>query len=377
MHFSTQIRSWERTFLGLFLTFSTLLAGTLPAQALAVPEQFIRLASSPTLAKPGILLLDPTDQQILFSLDPDVQRAPASVLKLLSMATVLSVYNPDLQFKTTISETSKGDTFLLTGSDDPWLTQNTFEQQQYGRAFSPSLIDAVLAAHPELKSITLEYKDVYTLDIQALQRYFAGRVVITPVKVSTTSDATTELASIHSPTLGKIVEFTLLYSDNALADRLARMAARAMGFTTDSAGLESAFTKTLTDLGISAAGIHIFDGNGLSHDDRISARQILQLLLAVKNNPKFQPILEGLPTSGQTGTLKYRFEHDAPNAVGLVHAKTGWINTTISLAGFVTVGDKEYVFAIIANHIHNLESARQAARVTIDQMLGTIAKPQK
>ena len=69
--------------------------------------------------------------------------------------------------------------------------------------------------------------------------------------------------------------------------------------------------------------------------------------------------------------------NDAPNAVGLVHAKTGWINTTISLAGFVTVGDKEYVFAIIANHIHNLESARQAARVTIDQMLGTIAKPQK
>ena len=156
MHFSTQICSWQRTLLSLFLTFSVLLAGTLPANALAVPEQFIRLASSPTLAKPGILLLDPTDQQILFSLDPDVQRAPASVLKLLSMATVLSVYNPDLQFKTTISETSKGDTFLLAGSDDPWLTQNTFEQQQYGRAFSPSLIDAVLAAHPELKSITLE-----------------------------------------------------------------------------------------------------------------------------------------------------------------------------------------------------------------------------
>jgi D-alanyl-D-alanine carboxypeptidase len=359
------------------ITFLFLFSFANSASALAVPEQFIKLAASRTLASPGVLLVDPTNQQTLFSLDPDVQRAPASVLKLLSMASVLSAYSPDLQFQTTISATDKSDTFLLTGSDDPWLTQNSFEEQQYGRAFSPSLIDSVLKLHPELKSITLEYKDLYTLDIQALQRYFAGRVTITPVKVNSTSDATTEIGSIHSPTLAKIIEFTLLYSDNALADRLARMAAKEMGFTTDAAGLESSFTKTLTDLGITATGIHIFDGNGLSHQDRVSARQILQLLLAIKGNPKFQPILEGLPTSGKTGTLKYRFVNDAPNAVGLVHAKTGWINTTISLAGFVTVGTNEYVFAIIANHIRNLESARQAARVTIDQMLGTIAKPQK
>jgi len=359
------------------ITFSFLFSYANSAEALAVPEQFIRLASSPTLAAPGVLLFDPTNQQTLFSLDPDVERAPASVLKLLSMATVLNVLSPDLQFQTTISATDKSDTFLLAGSYDPWLTQNGFEEQQYGRAFSPTLIDSVLNMHPELKSITLEYKDVYEMDIQALQKYFAGRVNITPVRVNTTSDATTEIASIHSPPLSKIIEFTLLYSDNSLADRLAHTAAKAMGFTSDPAGLLSAFTKTLTDLGISATGIRIFDGNGLSHHDRVSAHQILQLLLAIKADPKFQPILEGLPTSGKTGTLKYRFVNDAPNAVGLVHAKTGWINTTISLAGFVTVGANEYVFAIIANHIHNLESARQAARVTIDQMLGTIAKPQK
>jgi D-alanyl-D-alanine carboxypeptidase len=150
-----------------------------------------------------------------------------------------------------------------------------------------------------------------------------------------------------------------------------------MGFAQDQLGLQSAIAKTLTDLGISAAGLHIYDGNGLSHKNRVTTQQILELLLAIKADPKFEPIIQGLPTSGETGTLKYRFVHDAPNAVGLVHAKTGWINTTISLAGFVTVGAKEYVFAIVANHIHNSEVARQAARVTIDQMLGTIARPQR
>ena len=359
------------------LLISLLIASTSPAQALAVPEQFIKLAASSTLANPGILLVDPTNQSPLFSLEPDIQRAPASVMKLFSMATTLSVFTPETVFKTTLSATNKSDTYLLNGSVDPWLTTDLSEEEQNNRAFSPSLFNSILESHPEIKSITLEYKDVYALDIQALQRYFAGYLNITPVKVNNLNDATEELASVQSPPVSKIVEFTLLYSDNALADRLARTAARAMGFAADGAGLQQAFSKTLTDLGISPQGIQIYDGNGLSHQNRVSARQIVELLLAVRENPKFAPIVEGLPTSGKTGTLIHRFIYDAPNAVGLVHAKTGWINNTISLAGFVTVGSNQYVFAIVANHIRNLESARQAARVTIDQMLGTIAKPQK
>ncbi len=160
-----------------------------------------------------------------------------------------------------------------------------------------------------------------------------------------------------------------------LADRLARTAAYTMGFKTDASGIQAAFDKTLADLGISSTHFKVEDGNGLSHNTRVSVRQITDLLLAIRSNPKFKVILDGLPTAGKTGTLKDRFVKDAPKAVGLVHAKTGWINTTVSLAGFVTVGSDQYVFAVVANHIHNLESARQAARVTIDQMIGTIAKP--
>jgi len=86
-------------------------------------------------------------------------------------------------------------------------------------------------------------------------------------------------------------------------------------------------------------------------------------------------IYDGLPTAGETGTLKSRFVKDAPSAVGLVRAKTGWIDTTVSLAGYVTSGEKQYIFAVIADRITNRESARGAARVTIDKMLSTIARP--
>ena len=359
------------------LASTLLLMTSVPAQAFAIPSLFIKLAASKTLARPGIIVIDPNTNQTLYAEAPDIERAPASVLKLFSMTTVLNVLSPDLVFKTSLRETAAPDTFILVGSADPWITASPFEAHTYQRAFSPSLINKMLELHPGLKSVTLEYSNVYALDIQALQRYFSGRLKINPVKVNSSADATAEVASIQSPPLAKIVEFTLLYSDNVLADRLGRQAAHAMGFSTDAAGLQAAFSKTLSDLGVSSVGLHIYDGNGLSHQTRVTVRQVADLLLAIRTNPKFKTVLEGLPTSGETGTLRYRFINDAPNAIGLVHAKTGWIDNTVSLAGFVTAGPNEYVFAIVANHIHNLESARQAARVTIDQMLGTIAKPQK
>lgn len=371
MPYSRRARTF--TLIGTLVT-SLLLFNILPANALAVPAKFIKLASSITLKHPGIILIDPRTDQTLFSLDPDIARAPASVLKLLAMSTVLNALSPDLVFKTSISETTHFGTFLLSGSSDPWITESPFEASKYGRAFSPALINAVLRLHPALKSITLEYNNIYRLDVAALKRYFSGRLTINAIKVNSNADATTTIASIQSPPLSKIIEFTLLYSDNVLADRLARLAAHAMGFSTDLRGLNSAFSKTLTDIGISPVGLHVFDGNGLSRKDRVTARQIAELLLTINSNPKFKTIEKGLPTAGKTGTLKDRFVNDAPSAIGLIHAKTGWINTTVSLAGFVTVGSTRYVFTIIANHIHNSESARQAARVTIDQMLATIAK---
>jgi len=348
-----------------------------PAHALSIPPLFVKLANSPALASPGIILIDPKTAQTIYSQAPDVERAPASVLKLFSMTMVLTALSPDLVFQTSISATAAANTFILLGSSDPWLTASPFEESKYRRAFAPSLINKVLELHPDLKTITLEYDNVYSLDIRTLQRYFSRRLKIIPIKVNSGASATTQIASIASPPLSKIVEFTLLYSDNALADRLSRIAARSLGYSTDAAGLQAAFQKTLVDLGVPSAGLHIYDGNGLSHRTRVTVRQVADLLLAIKGNPKFKVILDGLPTAGKTGTLKNRFINDAPNAVGLVRAKTGWINTTVSLAGFVSVGANEYIFAIVANHIHNQESARQAARVTIDQMLGSIAKPLK
>ena len=360
-------------------TLALLLGTMLPASGAALPTKFIKLAASPILAKPGIIVIDPATNQTLYANKPDVGRAPASVLKLVSMTAALKALGSNTIFHTSLFETTKADTYLLFGDSDPWLTASPFEATKYHRAFTPTLINALLNAHPGVHTFTIDYNGIYTADIKILKRYFSGRVTLNFHLLSSANVAAgekvSELASIASPPLSAIVEFTLLWSDNLLADRLARTAAKKLGHPTTTAGVQQTFEETLTNLGISAPGLVIKDGNGLSKETRISARTIAELLLKIKSDPELHDIYVGLPVAGKTGTLKSRFVTDAPHAVGLVKAKTGWINGTVSLAGYVSFGSEQYVFAVIADHVHPTEYSRTLAREAIDQMLATIAKP--
>ena len=307
------------------------LIGASAAQAFTVPTSFVKYASSSVLRNPGIMLVDPTTRATIYSKSPDELRAPASVLKLFSMSTVLHTYSPNAIFTTTISATSQPSTFVLIGDGDPWLTSSPYESKKYHRAFLPSLINTVLADKPKLKSINLQYFGLYSADAKILKRFFTGRVKIHLIPLQSLQQAKKtakhQIATIKSPKLSKIVGFTLLFSDNKLADRLVKMASNKLG-----------------------------------------------LLVAIRRDPVLNVMYQGLPTAGKTGTLKNRFRTDAPKAVGLIHAKTGWIDNTVSLAGYVSVGKRQYVFVVVANHIRNSENDRQAARITIDKMLGTIAR---
>ena len=346
-----------------------------PAQAITLPTQFVSLSKASALNNPGIIVVDPSTNEILFENNPDTTRAPASVLKLVSTTSALRALGPDKTFSTTISTTDKPNKFILVGEGDPWLTTSEHEATKYKRAYLPYLINKALATHPGLKAISLQYKNVYFQDIQAIQRFYKGRVKIYPHVIAENVEIKEPIARIVSPKLSDIIQFTLLWSDNLLAARLSFTAAKSEGFTADSVGLQNSFEKLFKDLNIPAPGLVVKDGAGLSHDTRISARTVAELLVKIKSEPSLEVIYSGLPLAGISGTLRNRFTKDAPTAVGLVKAKTGWINSTVSLAGYVNVGEKDYVFAVIADHLANRESIRQSARVAIDKMLATIAKP--
>ena len=349
-----------------------------PSQALVLPKSFEKYATSAALGNVGILLLDPTTQEPVFEDQPDSLRAPASVLKLLSTTTAVRALGADTTFKTSAYKINST-TFALVGESDPWLSTSKTSSEKYHRAFSPYLINKILQGNKRLRSITLKTNGVYGKDLQNLQMFYRGRLRIHTAPLSqdevSALSENQKIAQVTSPTVADIVKFTLLWSDNVLADRLARTAAKKLGYATDATGIQSAFESTLTSLEVPTTGLQIFDGNGLSHDNRVSPRTIATLLVKIKDKPEFQPIIDGLPTAGETGTLKNRFVKDAPTAVGLVKAKTGWINNSVSLAGYVDVGNQKYVFAVIADHVKPYERYRAQAREAIDKMLGTIAAP--
>ena len=99
------------------------------------------------------------------------------------------------------------------------------------------------------------------------------------------------------------------------------------------------------------------------------------LLLKIRNDSRFAPLIGGLPIGGVTGTLRHRFIDTAPQAIGLVRAKTGTLNGTANLAGYVEAGDREYVFVIIADKLKTSSRAEKFARSTVDRILGKIASP--
>jgi D-alanyl-D-alanine carboxypeptidase len=341
------------------------------------PKSFYSNIKSPFLNNAGVVIKDVKTGRTVYSNGANVLRAPASVLKLISTTSSLETLGADTTFSTHIYGTSTPGHFVMLGDSDPWVAFNSLEVNKYHRAFLPSLVNEALKQPGVGSSITIDYAGVYQSDIQTLVKYFAPRITITANKLSSAgaADATkgAEISSITSPNVAAIIQFTLLWSDNVLADRLARTSAIKLGLGGDAPGLNKLFTTVLDKLGVTHTGLEVFDGNGLSHDTRVSASTIEQLLIKIKSTPELDVIYKGLPTSGKTGTLQNRFVTDAPAAVNLIHAKTGWINTTVSLAGFVKAGQKDYVFTIIDNHVKNSEYYRGLARIAIDKALAAIA----
>ena len=149
----------------------------------------------------------------------------------------------------------------------------------------------------------------------------------------------------------------------------------AAGNTLNSEGVAKTFDTLLNDLGISTANLKVKDASGLSRENRVTAAQISQLLMIIYHDPKFKPLVDGLPVGGISGTLQERFIETAPGAIGLVRAKTGTLNGTTNLAGYVQSGEHEYIFVIIADLHSRSYSVTKKVRATVDRILGRIATP--
>ena len=353
------------------LLISLLAISAQPASALHTLEKY---AQADQLRKPGLLILNP-DGTVLVENEPDSLRVPASVLKLLSMTVVLSNLDPNSRYVTTVWGTGKKREFVLKGSLDPFLSVNRSVSDKYGHGYLMGLLSR--AGVLDFKKVVINYTGLYPGYVKGLKVAFKQRGIRATLKkvngIKATEIGVEELATMTSKPLSKMVSHVILWSDNDVADRLAKAVTRQLGNPASAKGLTKTFKEELAKLSISTSGMVIKDGSGLSRENRVSARTVVELLRAIRNDPRFAAIYDGLPISGKTGTLVKRFEK-APAAIDHVHAKTGWINRSVTMAGYAESGNQEYAFAILADGITPNLRSRNAARRTMDKLLEAVVK---
>ncbi len=359
-----------------------------PAQAVlsptAIPATFNVLLKVPALSNPAMILIDETTGEIIYERSSLSQRKPASVMKLLAATAALEYLEPNSSFATKIFLGKKSKTLIIEGSLDPWMSYSEAVAKKNHRISISRIgfasMKALRAAnHGSLRNVTVAYSSLYSDNIVNLKSFWSQRGFYPKMKpVDPSALDSLKAASVstfNSPTVAEIIKFTLLWSDNLLAERLARLASKAAGNEFNDKGVATTFTQLLTHFNIDSSKLVIADASGLSKKNRITAQILGQLLIKTRKDEKFAQLYNSLPVGGISGTLKNRFITTAPTAVGLVHAKTGTLNGTVTLAGYVESGDREYVFVTLADEISGGVRAENIARAAIDRILGRIAAP--
>ena len=128
---------------------------------------------------------------------------------------------------------------------------------------------------------------------------------------------------------------------------LRRIGGKVYNHNTKDAGVQ-AILEFWKAKGLDTKGMYFDDGNGLSRNNAISPKQLVDALYIMTHSKYFLPFYESLPIAGLTGTLHKALKGTA--AEGRVRAKTGTIAGVKSFAGYVkSVSGRELIFAIIVN----------------------------
>ena len=360
-----------------------------PVQARAldpinVAATFERLTAGSALSNPSVVVIDPLTGSVVYEKSAYSPRKPASVLKIYSATAALTYMQPTQRFTTSAWVGVNEKSLVIQGSLDPWMSLSDSVAKKMGRTSIPRIeynsLSALKEANPgSIRNSTIYYSDLYSQDVANIKAFFLKRGVKAVMKRVSNTQAeelsAEQILSSDSPELQEMLGFALTWSDNLLTERIARLASQAAGYPLNDEGVAQTFQEVLAGLGVDSKGLVIKDASGLSRENRITARQVGQLLLKIRNDSRFASLIGGLPISGVTGTLRHRFIDTAPQAIGLVRAKTGTLNGTANLAGYVEAGDREYIFVIIADQLKRTSRAEKFARATVDRILGKIAAP--
>jgi D-alanyl-D-alanine carboxypeptidase/D-alanyl-D-alanine-endopeptidase (penicillin-binding protein 4) len=397
--------------------------GLLPAPASAAPVT-AAVTAGPTAAEQRIarkltarveaprlgdsvtgLVLDRKKGRVVWQQHGDYQRLPASTTKLVTALAALRTFGTDKRFATTVVQGARRRQIVLVGSGDPELrrwqlgrlaNRTTAALHERGRRKVTLLVDDSKFPAPTLATgwspyyypheiVPLRALGVHGREVMdsALDAggYFARAlkrrgIAVSDVRRERRPGDAKELARVRGLRLDSIVRRMLLVSDNQDAEHLLRLVAIGNGQPATWAGSNAAVRSVLAKLDVPLAGMALYDGSGLSRSDRLTARNLADVLRAALSPYRSKiraAFLAALPVAGVSGTLGANYSRYVTKpttcAAGRLQGKTGSLRDVITLAGVTTARDgREKVWAFLVYG----QPAELATRRAVDRLATTV-----
>jgi D-alanyl-D-alanine carboxypeptidase/D-alanyl-D-alanine-endopeptidase (penicillin-binding protein 4) len=156
------------------------------------------------------------------------------------------------------------------------------------------------------------------------------------------------LATHVSVPLAQDITLTNKISQNLHAELILRLLGKTFGTDGSFAQGSRVVRQFLVDAAVNDADFFLYDGSGMSPNDRIAPRAYAQLLSYASRQPWGAAWRDTLPIAGVDGTLANRFLTSPLK--GRLWAKTGTLNETNALSGYLTaVSGKTLAFSILCN----------------------------
>lgn len=396
-----------------------------PAHATSCTPQ--RQLASQNIRQLHVEVINATNGQVLFAQNESAAERSASVMKVVTAAVALDVLGPDYRVTTNVyhDPSNPGDIYLVGAGDitlsrmpgnitsfypkapklDTLTRQIANWSSASGTAVKNVYVDSSLFGgdnewHPTWSKRGLS--SGYMAPVSALQidagrftagngstRFIAkrtatpvnqaGRLFITSLNKRNLApgivaqqqvlpEGAEVIASVQSRPMREWIIQSLRVSDNSLSEALGRLSSLKAGFDGTMASLTPLYKQVLGARGIDVSNIEIIDASGLSRNNKIPVTFVNDILELVHEGVgDYQVIEAGMPVSGQAGSLRSRFAAGTlREARGKVVAKTGYITTGYSLAGFMTARDgTKLIFSV-----YNLTNrARFGERQAMDNLV--------
>jgi serine-type D-Ala-D-Ala carboxypeptidase/endopeptidase (penicillin-binding protein 4) len=390
------------------------------AQASAVCDQMRGLLTRGGGQASGLLVVETESRDVVCARAAGRQRPLASNMKLFTTATALSRLDPDTRIATKVFGAGRIDSggvlhgnLYLQGGGDPALGTPAFYDNYLGGLGTNlfSLVPQIRAAGIRSVSGRLYADDTVfdrrrgvadsgygtspyigplsglafnsgfsgptsssgfaadpaKLAASKLARALSARGIAVPrqVALAPTPPQADRVAIVHSPSLSRIADLTNVYSHNFFAEMLIKLLGAelgAVGTTAAGAAVVEAFAQER------GSGVHAVDGSGLTRSNRASPRQVVDLLLGMREDPAGDDFIQDLALTGKEGTVDGRMAGTA--AYGRCRTKTGTLTGVSALSGYCfNKSGRIMAFSILMGSVGDLG----LAHLTQDRIAGLVA----